>query len=209
MIIDEPKDMRSFVLHHNIKHLTRFLDTTSSADDLEYIRNLIRDDKKELAVLNASENGAFSAGNHFSRSAGQGETREPLEIEFDEGSASGPCLIVDPGPGLYIVEANDACKSQLGLARSRLVGSPFYDVFQENAGSADSEYISNTLASFHKVVEEKGANTIPAQRIDILDASGSYQRRDWKIENRPVFDANGDVSLIIHQLQEITHLQAM
>lgn len=200
----QPDAMRRFVLDLNIQRLTQFICTKKSIDDPDYFHSLIRHDRRELAILNAAEYGAFEAGDHISWVMRRNFDPVSSSLSFDENETDFPAMIIDPRPGLKILNANRAYEMITGKAREQMMGRPVYEVFPENPAASESEYTANTLFSLTHVVKSGKAHIIPVQRYDICNADGDFSERYWRIENAPIFCPQGKLACIHHIIEDIT-----
>lgn len=101
-----------------------------------------------------------------------------------------------------IVAITDTCLD--GRAREDVVGRNQFDVFPDSPDDPDAAGTATMLAALERVLEEKVGHAMPVTRYDVADADGVFRERYWKPVNQPVFDGNGDITHIIHGVEDVT-----
>jgi len=117
------------------------------------------------------------------------------------------CLVVlEPIPPEFrIIAATDEYLASTLSKRENLIGHGVFEVFCDNPENNDAEGCRNFKASLTRVLETLREDTKDVQRYDIPDPqSGQFLERHWRSTNKPVFDANGKITAIIHQTEDIT-----
>lgn len=204
MYIANPNNLRRFVLCGNIKRFVEHLNSKNSVDSFDYFRGLVNQNRRELALLDAQQYGAFNALRYRSRSVRECNSLTPEDLAIDYIDRDSAILILSPGPGLKIVYANEAISAETGIAAIQMVGRPVYEVFPENPDAFECECIAGTLLSINKVMETKKSDILPAQRYDIRNPDGVFMERYWRIEFRPLFDAKSEVAFIKVNISYVT-----
>lgn len=116
-----------------------------------------------------------------------------------------PFLVVRP-PEWIIVAVNDARLAVVGGTREDQVGRRLFDVFPDDPNDPSANGVRNLSASFERVVATREADKMPVQRYSLRAANGSFTERWWSPLNTPVLDDDGNVTLIIHRVEEVTEL---
>ena len=112
------------------------------------------------------------------------------------------CLLL--APNLAIVEANRAFLKAAMTEAARIVGRPLFDAFPGNPGNRTADGARNLAASLDAVLRGKAEDAMPVQAFDIRRPDGAWETRYWKPTNIPILDADGEVELIVHQVEDLT-----
>ncbi|MFI0724491.1 PP2C family protein-serine/threonine phosphatase [Streptomyces sp. NPDC021224] len=110
-------------------------------------------------------------------------------------------------PQLRYVDVNDAYTRLSGHAAADLVGRYIFDVFPDSPERADeANGPANLGASLRHVLATHERDSLPLQRYDVerTDRSGVFEERYWSTINTPVLDDDGEVTLIVHRVEEVT-----
>jgi signal transduction histidine kinase/CheY-like chemotaxis protein len=113
------------------------------------------------------------------------------------------------GPGLMIVEVNDAYLRATLTQREDIIGCPLFEVFPDNPGDVAADGVRNLRASLERVLRHKRPDAMAVQKYDIPRPAvegGGFEERYWSPLNTPVLDANGEVAWIIHRVEDVTDL---
>jgi signal transduction histidine kinase/DNA-binding response OmpR family regulator len=119
--------------------------------------------------------------------------------------APGLYLVLDPT--LRILAASDAYLAATMTKREEILGRDLFDVFPDNPDDAGATGVSNSRASFARVLERRAADTMSVQRHDIrrpAEEDGAWEVRYWSPVNSPVLDERGHVTYIIHRVEDVT-----
>jgi PAS domain-containing protein len=191
-----PVIMRRFILCCNITRLTQVLNSRDFNDNPNYLRSLICHYRRELALLDVGEYGAFSALRRELNAEGDGNCVDPAGLVDHDIEMDLPTIILDPGPGLKILFVNKAFTTETGLSRARLLGRPIYDAFPENPEALESECISHTFDSIHRTTNLKEPQILTHQRYDIGNSDGVFIECYWRMEFQPLLGTNEQVEFI-------------
>lgn len=116
-----------------------------------------------------------------------------------------PCLVL--APDFTIVAANEAYLQTTLASRSDVIGRGIFDIFPDNPYAPSGNGVANLRASLQRVMQNKTHDLMPIQRYDITsDKNGKkvVEERYWSPKNFPIFDANGNISHIIHCAEDVT-----
>lgn len=111
-------------------------------------------------------------------------------------------LLLDPS--FIIVAVTDAYAKATLTERERIVGRHLFEVFPDNPDYDHADGVSNLRRSLLKVVQSRTADAMPVQKYDIPLPGGSFEERFWKPVNWPILGGDGFVSLIVHQVEDVT-----
>ncbi len=118
-----------------------------------------------------------------------------------------PYLVLDPS--FTILAQNDAYARVTNTRREDTVGRLLFEVFPDNPNDSNAEGLSALRQSLLHVLKTRAANEMPVLKYDIkqpVSQGGGYTRRYWRVVNTPVLGADGYVSCIINQADDITEL---
>ncbi|HUQ37734.1 MAG TPA: PAS domain-containing protein [Aestuariivirga sp.] len=121
-----------------------------------------------------------------------------------EGS---PNLYLVLDPHFKIVAVSDAyCRATM-TDRKTILGRGVFEVFPDNPADPKATGVSNLRSSLERVLQSKRPDAMALQRYDVpLAASGGggFEERYWSLLNSPVLDNQGEVSWIIHRVEDVT-----
>ena len=107
-------------------------------------------------------------------------------------------------PTFTIVAVSDAYAKATLTQREKIVGRHLFEVFPDNPDYDHADGVSNLRRSLLKVVQTRAADAMPIQKYDIPRPGGSFEERWWKPVNWPILGKDGFVSLIVHQVEDVT-----
>lgn len=105
-------------------------------------------------------------------------------------------------PAFDYVAVNEAYAEVTGRTAQELLGRHVFDVFPENPLTLDGSP-SSLRRSLLSVLESGTPDSMPLLRYDVLD-DGEFRPRYWHVTNFPVFDADGQVELVVNNPEEVT-----
>lgn len=196
--------MQRFILEQNITRFRRKLAEEADEGARRSIQSLLSAAERSLALLNADAGVSGPRTPLEARNIGQ--TAEDILDRFRKefSGASRPSLLIDPGPGLNIVDANDAFVASSGKARAALVGRRMFDVFPDNPADPDADGMSNLFASLKMAATTGRPHVMEVQRYDVTNADGAFVKRYWRPVTAPLLDEFGQVIFLLHQAEEAT-----
>ncbi|MHB0790277.1 PAS domain-containing protein [Bradyrhizobium sp. 5.13L] len=113
-------------------------------------------------------------------------------------------MLLDPGPGLQIVDINAAYAQATLTDPDTVVGRSLFEVFPDNPDEPLADEISNLFASLRTVVQTGRAHAMSVQRYDIRDPDGAFLERHWRPINSPIHDADGRLAFLLHHVEDVT-----
>lgn len=118
-------------------------------------------------------------------------------------------LILEPNPDEFtIVAVSDAYLRATMRQRDDLVGKQLFEAFPADPNDSPTDNGTHMLdSSLHRVLATKQADTMPIVRYPIerpKHEGGGFVERFWEVTNSPVFDDDGNILYIIHNLQDVT-----
>ena len=118
-------------------------------------------------------------------------------------------------PGLYlvlttdltIVAVSDAYLRATMTRREDIVGRGIFDVFPDNPDDPTATGVATLRASLERVCSERRPDAMAVQKYDIRrpdSDGGGFEERHWSPVNSPVFDSAGQITYIIHRVEDVT-----
>jgi signal transduction histidine kinase len=109
-------------------------------------------------------------------------------------------------PELIILTASNAYLADTLKRRDELVGRYMFDAFPDNPAAPEANAVRNWRASLEHVMATGQPHQMALQHYDVLDPDrpGHFVERHWLPRNTPVFDAQGQLSYIIHSSINVT-----
>lgn len=161
------------------------------------------DMRRELALLASEMMGAQSYAGQYGGAIHL--TRLERNVLRDTTEAEDcPYMIIDPRPGLHIVDVNDLYATATLTSRSRIAGDKLFDVFPDNPDTPGASGIGNLYESIQRAAQSGEPHAMAIQRYDVRDAAGNFVRRHWRPVNTPVLDDDGRLLYILHSARELT-----
>jgi hypothetical protein len=195
--------LRRFILQSNIERFQAVLREEADAHARERLIAALAEARRELARLNAAEEGVRWG------SAPRGALLQRagcLSSEFQhrlEGSDR-ELFLVEPGPGLHIVEVSEPFAQSALIDRNAVAGELLFDVFPDNPADEHASGVSNLFASIMRSAQTGSPDVMPVQRYDVRAATGEFVERYWQPVNSPIFDESGHLAYILHETKDVT-----
>ncbi|WP_244626784.1 ATP-binding protein [Bradyrhizobium ivorense] len=121
-------------------------------------------------------------------------------------AAPGLYLVLTP-PEFRIAAASDAYLRATRTERAAILGRALFDVFPDNPDDPAADGVRNLRASLERVVQFRKPDTMSVQKYDIRKPEaegGGFEERYWSPRNSPVFGPGGQLSYIIHRVEDVT-----
>jgi signal transduction histidine kinase/CheY-like chemotaxis protein len=125
-------------------------------------------------------------------------------------SAPGLYLVLDPD--LTIVAVSNAYLAATMTQREVILGRGIFDVFPDNPDDPAVTGERNLRSSLNRVRYELVPDTMAVQKYDIRrpeSEGGGFEERHWSPINSPVLGADGELTYIIHQVEDVTEYVRM
>ncbi|MGO9359569.1 MAG: PAS domain-containing protein [Xanthobacteraceae bacterium] len=196
--------MRTFVCEQNIAHFQKLLAETTDEGLHRTLQSLLSSAKRELAILQSTASGTdVLPFEHRRRQLVDAlAVKQQFQSEFD-GSPH-PYMLLDPGPGLQIVDINDAYAAATLISRGDVVGKSLFEIFPDNPNEALADGVSNLYASLRIVAQTGQPHAMAIQRYDIRDPAGEFVVRHWQPINTPIHDEGGLLIFLLHHVEDVT-----
>lgn len=196
--------MQRFICEQNIAHFQKLL--TEAADDSlrRTLEGLLKSARRDLAILESIEFGADGSPLE-ARQRRQGDV-QGIRLQFQPQfeASSHPYMLLDPAPGLRIVDINDAYAQATFTRREDVVGRSLFEIFPDNPDDALADGVSNLYASLRTVVKTGQPHAMAIQRYDIRNPDGQFVERHWQPVNSPIHDRDGVLIYLLHHVEDVT-----
>jgi signal transduction histidine kinase len=199
--------MDRFIERHNIERFERLLSREQDEARRRVLQPLLAQSRRRLAIYDSIAEGAYLNSPPRPRLSPGGLARNRLaiaEFQRDFEASSEPYLLLDPRPGLRIVDINDAYGRATMTHRQAIVGEGLFDVFPDNPGDSSADGVSNLHASLSLVVQTGRPHRMAIQRYDIRDGSGLFVERYWQPLNTPIFGEDDELIFLLHHVVDVT-----
>ncbi|QUD87492.1 hypothetical protein [Phenylobacterium montanum] len=196
-------DNQRFVLSENLRHLRERLPHLDVKLQPQ-VRQMISTAERELALFDASEQGASHPWGRDDEElqAARRRTLDWFHAEF--GLSSTLASLIDPRPGLMIVDVNPIYAAATGVTPADIAGRPLFVAFPDGADDPQANGVANLYASLRRVAATGVAETMPVQRYDTREPdTGAWRARYWKIENSALVDDAGWLIYLLHRVAEV------
>jgi PAS domain-containing protein len=189
--------MKRFIEQQKIADLERLLASEAISDTSRHLlEEQLLAAQRRLAMLTAVKAGVVS------RSRPAAAMCRQFRDQFE--AAPMPLLLLDPGPGMHIVDANDAYAAVTMVDPGRVAGEKLFNVFPDNPGDPFADGAANVFDSLRIVAETGQSHAMAVQRYDVRNPEGMFVERYWRPVNSPVLDEKGDVVLILNEVVDMT-----
>jgi anti-anti-sigma regulatory factor len=130
-----------------------------------------------------------------------------MAVDFERLFSASPGCFLVLTPDLMIAAVTDAYLNVTMTERRAIVGRPLFEAFPDNPDDPNATGTRNLRASLGRVLSTRKQDRMAVQKYDIrLPASegGAFVERYWSPVNLPVLDDKGDVTSIIHCVEDVT-----
>ncbi|MGH8263574.1 MAG: GAF domain-containing protein, partial [Steroidobacteraceae bacterium] len=122
-------------------------------------------------------------------------------------SVPGLYLALAPQPPFNIIAVSDGFLRATRARREQIVGRSLVDIFPDNPDAAGVSGAAALRASLERTLEQRVTDTMPTQRYDIRrpkSEGGGFEARQWRPQNTPVLDDQGQIKYVIHRIEDVT-----
>ena len=154
--------------------------------------------QRDVSLIQAEFLGVQSHIGEFGSSPGAFtlSRRQKRELRNLIEDSAAPCLLIDPRPGLRIVDANEAFAHATLTKRSRIEGDM---LFAALPGNMDDDSVAIAFEAYKLCAQSLQPYMLPLQRYDIRDAAGVVLRRHWRSSYLPIMDDAGRLAYILNR----------
>jgi signal transduction histidine kinase len=134
-------------------------------------------------------------------------TRVPDFEAFFEALPA-PCIVfAADDPRYTIVAVNDAylhATSSVRYGARGLLGRPLFQTFPDPLYDPAASETANMRISLHRVMRHRAPDRMGVQRIRSRRPDGTEEERLWSPVNAPVLNDDGEVTFIVHHVEDVT-----
>lgn len=132
------------------------------------------------------------------------ETQHAIEPDFRLLFEQVPTPYLVLSADLTIVAANNAYLRRSQVLLDDILGKNLFDAFN-HSHEPNAVTMTNLRASLDRVLQNRVSDTMAVQKYDIPDPeSGTLEARYWSPVNTPIFNERGDLTHIIHHVEDVT-----
>jgi PAS domain-containing protein len=196
--------MQRFICEQNIAHFQNLLTKTTDQANRDRLQSLLASAKRELAMLNSTLSGADILPFETRRRqlVDAQTTRRNFQAEFD--NSPHPYMLLDPGPGLRIVDINDAYAEATFIKRSDVIEKSLFELFPDNPDNPLADGVNNLYTSLRIVAQTSRPHAMAIQRYDIRMPTGEFVERHWQPINSLIRDKDGLLIFLLHHVEDVT-----
>jgi signal transduction histidine kinase len=132
---------------------------------------------------------------------------EPPAPDFRALFEGAPGLYLVLTPDLRIVAVSDAYLRATMTLRERILGRGIFEVFPDNPADPQATGVRNLRASLESVLKNRAPHVMAFQKYDIqrpASEGGGFEVRYWSPVNCPILGAGGEVTYIVHRVEDVT-----
>ena len=193
-----------FVCEQIIAHYQKLMSETADVDLQRSLQSLLSSAKRELAIVEARLSGAdvLPTAERRRRLSDAKAVRQEFQSEFD--NSRHPYMLLDPGPGLHIVDINDAYAEATFINRADVVGKSLFVILPDNPDHPLADGVSNLYTSLRTVGQTGQPHAMAIQRYDIRGPASEFIERHWQPINTPIHDEEGHLIFLLHHVEDVT-----
>ena len=112
-------------------------------------------------------------------------------------------------PDFKIIAVSDAYLSATLTERDKILGRELFDVFPDNPDDRQATGTHNLNSSLQRVLKNCESDAMAIQKYDIRkpeSEGGGFEERYWRPINCPVCNDRGEVTYILHYVEDVTEL---
>jgi PAS domain-containing protein len=196
--------MQRFILKQNIERFRRLLREKTDDMSQRTLRSLLLATQRDLAFLEAAAVGVGVKPRASDRAPFRPAAHIAQQFQAAFGNSPMLCLAIDPGPGLHIIAMNDAYAEAALLPRADMLGKPLFDIFPDNPDDPFAAGVNTLYTSLRMASETGKPHAIATYRYDVRGPDGQFVERWWSPLNSPIFDEDGHLLYLLHQVEDVT-----
>jgi PAS domain-containing protein len=193
------------ILRQNIAGLQKRLAENADERECRALRALLASAERDFALINAELRGVSSDPLRppvYGPLARRQQNVSQFQRDFERSSLS--YIVLDPRPGLHIVDINDAYAKSTMTVRSRIAGQAVFDVFPDNPEDLNADGVSKVYGSLQAAAETGLAQYMPLQRYDVRGPDNQFVTRYWRNQITPLLDEEGCLSYLLCHAEDVT-----
>jgi PAS domain-containing protein len=130
------------------------------------------------------------------------------QIDYRAAFKCMPGAVALLSPDLVILDVSNGYLDAAGRGAEAIIGRNILEAFPENPHDPEDVGPHDLRESLETVLATSEPHLMNPIRYDVEDPGrpGEFQERHWAIANTPVCMPDGQVGMIVHVAQEVTHL---
>lgn len=197
--------MERFIDAENVSRFLKLLCEKTDETSQRTLRSLLARSQRRLALIDSATTGLYPVPPVVLPGRLGGPPRRSVRrLQHDFEASPKPYLLIDPNPGLHIVDINDAYARATMTERRAVAGAPLFDVFPDNPEDPSADGVSNLYESLRIAAATGHAHAMPIQRYDVRDAGGHFVERYWRPSNTPIRGEDGELIYLLHHAVDVT-----
>ncbi len=130
---------------------------------------------------------------------------DPINYSSIFQALPGNYIILLPDSPRFTITAFNGARADQTFTRPEHIGMGIFEAFPDNPDDPQANGVSMLTASLQTVMREKKTHQMAIQKYDIPTADRtSFEERYWLPRNIPVLDQKGEITCIIHYVQDLT-----
>lgn len=195
--------MQRFVLRENVARFEKLLAEAASASEGERqkLRTLFASAKRDLALFDAKSSGLREAHtlSFFVQGAFERDANVVREFRDRFEASDLAYAVIDPRPGLHVIDVNEAFASATLARRDNVCGEQLFEAFPENPDHDEADGIASAYGALMTAAQTGQTHFTERQRYDVRDEGGYFVPSYWHWASMPILDDDGRLRyLLIH-----------
>jgi PAS domain-containing protein len=192
------------ILRQNIAGLQKRLAENADERECRALRALLASAERDLALVNAELCGVSDGALQPVLGPLTRGHQDISQFQRDFERSSLSYIVLDPRPGLHIVDINDAYAKSTMTVRSKIAGQAVFDVFPDNPKDPSADGVSKVYGSLQTAAQSGVAQYMPLQRYDVRNPDKQFVTRYWRTQITPLFDGEGCLSYLLCHAEDVT-----
>jgi hypothetical protein len=192
-----PANPESATFRESVRLFRRLLAECQDVTRVRTLRRLLAAAERQLAIADAEKLGVELRPASTIGTALTARRLDELRISLE--TSHHPYVIIDPGPGLRIVDFDVAPSATL---HRRVAGERLFDVFPDNPDQPTADGVANVFASLQRAAGTGLPQPLGIQRYDLRSATGPFVEKYWKVWSTPILDEQGKLMFLVLQADE-------
>jgi hypothetical protein len=190
--------MHRFLLKQNIERYQRLLEGAPQGRPHVAPERMLPDCQRQLAILEAEARGAIQGA----RPSRPRLAVRQLQQRFE--ALKSPAILLDPRPGLQIVDLNAPYARATMIDARRVAGHRLFNVFPDNPQDPEADGVAQVYASLRIAAATGRPHTMTTQRYDVRDADGVFVERWWAPVTTPIFTDDDRLAFLMIEVEDVT-----
>lgn len=198
--------MERFIDAQNVRHFERLLAETRDEASRRILRSLLTGSQRRLALIDAAIAGLDPVARPVlpGRLSGVVPRAGIGRFQHEFETSPKPYLLVDPNPGLHIIDINDAYGHATMTERGAIAGEPLFEIFPDNPDDPSADGVWKLFESLEIAAATRNPHSMAIQRYDVRDPSGQFVERYWRPVNSPICGEDGELIYLLHHVVDVT-----